>query len=263
MDSKLSRKSGNPARALLRAAERLIACIENLNFTAPVAYVYNPLVYAWAAYRSYLERFAATPKRVMLLGMNPGPWGMAQTGVPFGEILAVREWMGIEEQVRRPEEEHPRRPVMGFSVTRSEVSGKRLWGLIKQRFGDAEMFFRDHFVGNYCPLLFLDRDGKNITPDKLRSADRDSLFRCCDDHLRAVIEALQPEWLVGIGRFTEQRLRVLRESACWKEMKVAGILHPSPASPLANRGWADLAADRLISLGIWSSTGAGNCEGAG
>ena len=251
MDSKLSRKSGNPARALLRAAERLIACIENLNFTAPVAYVYNPLVYAWAAYRSYLERFAATPKRVMLLGMNPGPWGMAQTGVPFGEILAVREWMGIEEQVRRPEEEHPRRPVMGFSVTRSEVSGKRLWGLIKQRFGDAEMFFRDHFVGNYCPLLFLDRDGKNITPDKLRSADRDSLFRCCDDHLRAMIEALQ------------QRLRVLRESACWKEMKVAGILHPSPASPLANRGWADLAADRLISLGIWSSTGAGNCEGAG
>ena len=261
MDSKQSRKPGNTSRVLLRAAERLVACIENLNFTAPVAYVYNPLVYAWAAYRRYLERFADTPKRVMLLGMNPGPWGMAQTGVPFGEILAVREWMGIEEQVRRPKREHPRRPVMGFTVTRSEVSGKRLWGLMKQRFGSAEMFFRDHFVGNYCPLLFLDRDGKNITPDKLRSADREALFHCCDDHLRATIEALEPDWLIGIGKFTEKRLRVLQEAGRWKDMKVAGILHPSPASPQANRGWAALTADRLISLGIWRFTGAEDSKG--
>ncbi len=263
MDSTQSRKLENPSQVLLRAAERLVACIENLHFTAPVAYVYNPLVYAWAAYRKYLERFAVTPKRVMLLGMNPGPWGMAQTGVPFGEILAVREWMGIEEQVRRPREEHPRRPVMGFSVTRSEVSGKRLWGLMKQRFGSAEMFFRCHFVGNYCPLLFLDREGKNITPDKLRSADREALFRCCDDHLRATIEALEPEWLIGIGKFTEQRLQVLREAARWKDMKVTGILHPSPANPLANRGWAALTTDQLISLGIWTSTGTGDSERVG
>jgi single-strand selective monofunctional uracil DNA glycosylase len=261
MDRKQSRKPANPARVLLRAAERLVACTENLHFTAPVDYIYNPLAYAWATYRRYLERFAVTPKRVILLGMNPGPWGMAQTGIPFGEILAVREWMGIEGQVRRPKREHPRRPVMGFSVTRSEVSGKRLWGLIRQRFGGAELFFRDHFVGNYCPLLFLDRDGKNITPDKLRSADRQALFRCCDDHLRATIEALEPEWLVGIGKFTEQRLRVLREDVGWQEMKVAGILHPSPANPLANRGWAALTADRLISLGIWTFSEAGDSKG--
>jgi single-strand selective monofunctional uracil DNA glycosylase len=263
MDLNQSRKPGNPARILLQAAERLVACIENLHFTAPVAYVYNPLVYAWAAYRSYVERFAGAPKRVMLLGMNPGPWGMAQTGVPFGEILAVRDWMGIEEQVRKPEREHPRRPVMGFSVTRSEVSGKRLWGLMKQRFGDAEIFFRDHFVGNFCPLLFLDREGKNITPDKLRSADREALFSCCDDHLRTTIEALDPDWLIGIGKFTEQRLRILREAVGWKDINIAGILHPSPASPLANSGWAELATDRLVSLGIWTTIGIADSKEVG
>ena len=124
-------------------------------------------------------------------------------------------------------------------------------------------FFRDHFVGNYCPLLFLDREGKNITPDKLRSDDREAIFHCCDNHLRVTIEALEPEWLVGIGKFTEQRLRVLRETAGWKDMKVAGILHPSPASPAANRDWAAVTADRLISLGIWGSTGPGDSKGVG
>jgi single-strand selective monofunctional uracil DNA glycosylase len=241
-------------QALIRAAQRLIGCLDNLKFGLPIVYVYNPLEYAWSAYRSYLERFAGsegTHKRVLLLGMNPGPWGMAQTGVPFGEIAMVREWLGIEEPIGRPAKEHPRRPVTGFATTRSEVSGRRLWGLMRQRFGTAKEFFRQHFVGNYCPLLFLDSEGKNITPDKLRSADRQYLFHCCDKHLGATIRILDPDWLIGVGRFTEQRLQNVQDLMRDRERNVVGILHPSPASPAANKNWAGQTTQRLVSLGIW------------
>jgi single-strand selective monofunctional uracil DNA glycosylase len=241
-----------PVQALIRAAERLNRCLAELSFRDPVAYIYNPLEYAFNAYRRYLERFAGDGgKRVLLLGMNPGPWGMAQTGVPFGEIKAVRSWMGIEEEIGHPATEHPRRPVLGFATTRSEVSGRRLWGLIRERFGTAEGFFQEHFVGNYCPLLFLDSGGKNITPDKLRSRDRESLYRCCDEHLRTTIRILDPQWLIGIGRFTERRLRAVNGEPDGERRRVAAILHPSPASPAANRDWAGRIAGRLESLGIW------------
>jgi single-strand selective monofunctional uracil DNA glycosylase len=243
----------DPVKALKRAAKRLNSCLARLKFGEPVAYIYNPLEYAWSGYSRYLERFAGNSsggegaKRVLFLGMNPGPWGMAQTGVPFGEIESVRTWMGIEEQVGCPPAEHPRRPVAGFATTRSEASGRRLWGLIKERFGRAEKFFADHFVANYCPLLFLDSEGKNITPDKLRSRDREALFHCCEEHLEATIRILDPRWLIGVGRFSEQRLRAVKGG----QRKVAGILHPSPASPAANKDWAGRTTERLISLGVW------------
>ena len=83
------------AAALLAAARRLRADTGRLRFAAPVTHVYNPLVYAWAPHEAYLRRFGGARKRVVFLGMNPGPFGMAQTGVPFGEIAAVRGWLRI------------------------------------------------------------------------------------------------------------------------------------------------------------------------
>jgi single-strand selective monofunctional uracil DNA glycosylase len=237
--------------ALVLAAERLAGAVDRLRFGPPVAYVYNPLRYARAAHRSYLQRFGQAPKRVVFLGMNPGPWGMAQTGVPFGEVTAVRDWMGIEEQVGQPRRTHPKRPVWGFSVSRSEASGKRLWTLIRQRFGEPEVFFRDHFVGNYCPLLFFDEQGRNITPDRLPPADRQELFWLCDEHLRSLLQELSPHWALGIGRFAERRIRIVRDSGGLSALKVEGILHPSPANPQANRGWEARTEGKLESLGIW------------
>ena len=99
----------------------------------------------------------------------------------------------------------PRRPVLGFACKRSEISGERLWGLFATRFGTAENFFRDHFVANYCPLAFLESSGRNRTPDKLPLAERESLFAPCDEHLRAVVHILQPQWLIGIGDFAAKR----------------------------------------------------------
>ena len=181
----------------IEGSRRLCRAVEGLSFGPPVAWVYNPLRYARAGHEAYLARYGGGRRRVLFVGMNPGPWGMAQTGVPFGEVRAVRDWLGICVPVDRPEHEHPRRPVLGFACPRSEVSGRRLWGLMREAFGTPEEFFAGHFVANYCPLLFLDAGGTNLTPDRLRAAERDRLFGLCDDHLAGLLELFEPEWGIG------------------------------------------------------------------
>jgi single-strand selective monofunctional uracil DNA glycosylase len=214
-----------------------------------VAFVYNPLDYAWAAHEQYVRRFADTPKRIVFLGMNPGPFGMAQIGVPFGEVAAVRDWMGIRTEVQRPAREHPKRPVLGFDCPRSEVSGRRLWGLFAQRFGTADKFFNEHYVVNYCPLAFLSESGANLTPDKLPTRETTPLFAACDEHLRRVVEVLEPAWLIGVGGFAFERVQNILGK--FPTVRAAQILHPSPASPAANRDWAGQATAQLQKSGAW------------
>lgn len=245
----MGRTPGDRSQQLVKVTRRLARDVESLRFAPPVAHVYNPARYASKPYEMYLKRFAGTRKRAIFQGMNPGPWGMAQTGIPFGEVTAVREWMGIEAEVGRPEKCHPRRPVLGFDVKRKEVSGRRVWGLMQDRFGTASRFFRHHFVCNYCPLVLYDADGRNITPDKLKRRERDALFAVCDVHLEALVRILQPGLVIGIGKFSEGRIRALHEKVGGFEP--AGILHPSPASPLANRNWAGDTIQRLEGLGLW------------
>jgi single-strand selective monofunctional uracil DNA glycosylase len=235
---------------LVEAARELAASTAALHFASPVAFVYNPLVYAWKAHEVYLRRFGGSRKDVVFLGMNPGPFGMAQTGVPFGEISAVRDWMRIEAPIDRPAREHPRRPVEGFACLRSEISGQRLWGLFAQRFGSPERFFARHFVVNYCPLAFLESGGRNRTPDKLPPAEKARLERVCDAHLRRVVEVLQPKWLIGVGDFAARRAETASDGL---PVRIGRILHPSPASPAANRGWASQASAQLAALGIWTA----------
>lgn len=233
---------------MIRAAQKLRGAVNKLSFAPPVTHIYNPLEYAWPAHEEYLRRYANNQKRVLFLGMNPGPFGMAQTGVPFGQIAAVRDWLGIKTKIGRPSREHPKRLVTGFACTRSEISGQRLWGLFAARFTRAEEFFAEHLVMNYCPLAFLESSGRNRTPDKLAPRERAALFAACDEHLREVVRVLQPEWLVGIGDFaTKRAAEVLRG----KPIRVGRILHPSPASPAANRDWPAVATRQLQTLGIW------------
>ncbi|MEY4549027.1 MAG: hypothetical protein RL685_5222 [Pseudomonadota bacterium] len=233
--------------ALCDISRRLSARVARLQFREPVAYTYNPLAYAREPHEAYLTRYGQGPKRYLLLGMNPGPFGMAQTGVPFGDVGMVRDWLGITGRVRRPDPEHPSRPVLGFECTRSEVSGTRLWGWAKQRFELPERFFADFFVVNYCPLAFLEEGGKNRTPDRLPAEERDALLQACDTALREVVALLEPQQVIGIGGFAERRAReVLRASG----VTLSGILHPSPASPLANKDWGGTIETQLREAGV-------------
>ncbi len=220
-----------------------------LKFGPPVTHVYDPLDYAWGPHALYLSRYGAGPKEVLLFGMNPGPWGMAQTGVPFGEVAVVRDWLGLEAPVKKPKKEHPARPIEGFACTRSEVSGARLWGWAKERFGTPERFFERFFVVNYCPLSFMEASGKNRTPDKLPPSERAPLLAECDKAVALVVELLKPRVVVGVGAFAEDRLRAALEGSK-RKVEIGRVLHPSPASPLANRGWGDQATKELRALGI-------------
>jgi single-strand selective monofunctional uracil DNA glycosylase len=238
-----------PARRLRSAARRLAREVAPLRFGAPVSHVYNPLDYAWQAHATYLDRYARESCRVVFLGMNPGPFGMAQTGVPFGDVARARDFLGIEERVGRPDREHPKRPVEGYACKRSEVSGTRLWGGIADHFGSADRFFRSHFIANYCPLLFIESSGRNRTPDKLPAHEREPLFETCDRHLRRVVHVLEPEWVVGIGAFAEARARdVLGDG-----VRIGRILHPSPANPRAQKDWSGQVQRELSELGVCRS----------
>ena len=232
---------------LLRAADSLSATLAPLRFAPPVTHVYNPLVYAREGYAAYLRLAGETPKRAIFLGMNPGPWGMAQTGVPFGQVEWAQGWLGIHVPVGKPEVEHPARPITGFECKRREVSGSRLWGAIATHFGKPEAFFSRYLILNYCPLVFMEESGRNRTPDKLPAAERKALFAACDAHLREVVDVLQPEWIVGIGAFAEERARLALEGL---GVKTGRIMHPSPANPLTNQGWEPAVARELSALGL-------------
>ena len=233
---------------LVKVARELSQSVGSLSFELPTAYIYNPLEYAWGIHRQYLELAGGGKKKVVFLGMNPGPYGMAQTGVPFGEVSAVRDWIGLKGEVKKPNPEHPKRPVEGLECSKSEVSGRRLWGLFADKFPEAHDFFKDHFVVNYCPLVFMEESGKNRTPDKLPAVETKLLEHVCDTHLRQVVETLEPEWLIGVGAFAEKRASIALSGM---NIQIGKILHPSPASPAANRGWAEAANKQLLEQGIW------------
>ena len=239
--------SNDTSAALVAAARELAQTVDAMRFSPPVSHVYNPLDYAWAIHENYLRRYGAGRKRVIFVGMNPGPFGMVQTGIPFGEIDAVRDWLGLAAPVGKPAVENPKRPVEGFACPRSEVSGRRLWGLFRERFGTADAFFAEHFVANYCPLAFFD-GGRNVTPDKLPAAEALPLLAACDEHLRRMVDALSPEWVVGVGAWAENWAA---EALAGRKVRIGRVLHPSPASPAANRGWSEAATRQLTELGIW------------
>ena len=235
---------------LIKLSKEFSSQVEKLKFSEPVTHVYNPLNYAWLAHKKYLTLYGKKNKKVIFLGMNPGPWGMAQTGVPFGEITHIKEWMKIETKIGKPKNENPSRPITGFECQRNEVSGQRLWGYFSQKFKTPEHFFKDHFVINYCPLVFMEESGRNRTPDKLPTIEAKPLFDICDTYLREMIQYFKPEYLVGVGGFATKRLQKVFKG---QDYKIETLLHPSPASPIANRGWAEQAEKQLIQAGILKS----------
>lgn len=237
---------------IIAAAKLLRDTVNEMTFTNPTAYVYNPLDYAWSAHERYLKLYATGKKRVLMLGMNPGPFGMAQTGVPFGEINAVTDFLNINAKnatVGKPPVEHPKRIVDGFACEKSEVSGRRLWSLFAEKYQTPKAFFKEHFITNYCPLVFMEDSSRNRTPDKLPVAEAAPLFEACDAFLRTLVEQLKPKYVIGVGAFAEKR--AMETLAGVSNITFGRILHPSPASPLANKDWPGTATRQLHDLGIW------------
>ncbi|KAG8452645.1 hypothetical protein GDO86_004435 [Hymenochirus boettgeri] len=239
----------DPADRFLQVELELNLKLRNLVFQDPVKFVYNPLLYAWAPHEKYVRTYCQSEKQVLFLGMNPGPFGMAQTGVPFGEVKHVLSWLQIEGHVSKPEVEHPKRPIRGFECPQSEVSGARFWGFFKSLCGQPETFFNHCFVHNHCPLIFMNHSGKNLTPTDLPKVQRDTLLEVCDEALCQVIKILGVKLVIGVGRFSEQRARkaLMAEGI---DVAVKGIMHPSPRNPQANKGWESVVRAQLQELGV-------------
>ena len=234
--------------SLKEITDELIEALQPLRFSAPATHVYNPLIYARAAWDSYCQQYGRGTRKVLALGMNPGPFGMSQVGVPFGEIEHVRDWLGINAPIGKPPVEHPKRPILGFDCPRSEVSGRRLWGWAKETYGTPEAFFETFFITNYCPLVFMEgANGRNFIPEKLPKAERIPLFAACDRALRQTIELMQPQYILGVGKFAEKKAKQVAGDL---DVIISSVPHPSPASPIANRGWSPLMDKALGELGI-------------
>jgi single-strand selective monofunctional uracil DNA glycosylase len=91
----------------------------------------------------------------------------------------------------------------------------------------------------------MEESARNRTPDKLKPGERQLLFDACDRHLQQVVQILEPEWLIGVGKFTEKRaLTALKDT----NINIGNILHPSPASPAANKDWAGTVTKQMIPL---------------
>lgn len=220
----------------------------NLKFSFE-GYIYNPLDYAWDCHEKFLRKYIKQNAKAVFLGMNPGPFGMMQTGVPFGEINAVKDYLKITGNIEKPENEHPARPVLGFETKRSEISGLRLWSLIASHYPNAD-FASDIAFFNYCPLGFLlnTKTAKNETPDHLAKEERKALEDVCNNYLDDVIEMINPEYLVGVGKYAEAKLLSANGST---GKKVFSIIHPSPGNPQANSNWAGKTELRLKEAGLW------------
>ncbi|MFT7521668.1 MAG: single-strand selective monofunctional uracil DNA glycosylase [Kiritimatiellia bacterium] len=233
--------------ALADITDHLNDDLSGLTFSPPVTHVYNPLIYARPAWNQYCDMYGRGQRDVLLIGMNPGPWGMSQVGVPFGEIAHVRDWLGIDAPIGKPVNEHPKRQVSGFSCSRSEVSGRRLWSWAAATFGTPDVFFERFFVANYCPLAFMEASGRNRIPEKLPKEERQALFAACDKALRRTVDHFQPKYVVGVGKFAEKKAKQVLGD---RDLIIGSVLHPSPASPKANRGWAEAAVLDFQALGI-------------
>jgi single-strand selective monofunctional uracil DNA glycosylase len=159
----------------------------------------------------------------------------------------VRTWLGLKGEVAKPIKEHPKRAVLGLACPRSEVSGARLWGAAREVFGTPQRFFRRFYVANYCPLCFMEDSGRNRTPDKLPAKERGPVFAACDEHLRRLVQVLQPRAVVGVGAFAASRARVALEGL---GLQICQVLHPSPASPAANQDWSGKVKAQLEKEGL-------------
>ena len=232
--------------ALIEAASRLRDDVDpigdKLVIEGSVDCVYNPLMYAWDIHKAFIELGGDKGADTLLLGMNPGPHGMGQMGIPFSATKVVRELLGIRNlEVKKPRNPHPKREVTGLDWHKEEISGTRLWNLLEEHYGTVENIFSNVFILNHCPLmLFKGERATNITPDKISGRNAKELIERCDQHLRELVDIMNIKKVIGVGKYAEKRANIALKGT---NVEITSCWHPSPASPLANRNkgkdWRD------------------------
>jgi single-strand selective monofunctional uracil DNA glycosylase len=231
-----------------RLRNRLQGLVERGDWGPHITGAYQPLEYAWRPFQDFLQLMQDGPKEVLFLGMNPGPHGMAQTGVPFGSVGIVREWFQITKEVSQPFNVHPALAIDGFSHKKQEVSGQRFWGLMRQRFETVQAFFKTQAVHSFCPLLFFAKSGANVTPERLPKEIRTPLLDPCIQALRELVELWKPQAVVALGAWAQ----TMAQASLKTTARLVKIPHPSPANP-NSRNWLTQVPQILEAEGLWST----------
>ena len=279
---------------LIKTTRILADDLHALRRPAGVSHVYNPLRYMWPAHERFLSRHYVTdrasapdgrldfyepagatrPRRYLILGMNPGPHGMVQTGLPFGDVVNAAAMLGYRtgDQVPAPDlagvELHPSRPVIGLSATRREASGERLWGGLAAIFGGLEQTLAACFAANYCPLAYFadDAQGTNVTPEDFGKKTikgepnprhdpgyAAELDKVCLPYLVRVARAMRVEVILAVGRYAEAKANIIAalqpDDSRPARPKVVYLTHPSPLATRSAGEWATMARHALENAG--------------
>ena len=280
---------------LIKTTCALADDLHALRRPAGVSHVYNPLRYMWPAHERFLSRHYVTdrasapdgrldfyepagtarPRQYLILGMNPGPHGMVQTGLPFGDVVNAAAMLGYRtgDQVLAPVldgvELHPGRPVIGLVATRREASGERLWGGLAAIFGGLDQTLAQCFAANYCPLAYFadDAQGTNVTPEDFGKKTINGkpnprhdpgyaaeLDKICLPYLVRVARAMRVEVILAVGRYAEAKANIIaalcpEATRRCPSPKVVYLTHPSPLATRSAGEWATMARHALENVG--------------
>ena len=200
-----------------------------------IEWAYNPLDYAWDIHKKYIELYGGLGAKTVILGMNPGH-GMGNTGIPFGCPEQVNKYLKIKDiKIKKLEKMHPKRIVNGLECDKPEISGRRIWGLVKDIYGQPRNAFSKIYVINHFPLWMFDKKGRNITPDKLPIVASKTMLEQCDSTVLEIINALEANKVIAVGNYAEKRIKKIISKKNIPNLQIKKIPHPSPANPFSNK----------------------------
>ncbi|XP_037927861.1 single-strand selective monofunctional uracil DNA glycosylase-like [Teleopsis dalmanni] len=197
------------------------------HYRAPIediTHIYNPVEYAADLHCEYLRKYLDRPKRVVFLAVHPEQNGMAQTGVPFGNVSTVRDMMKLCGEVKQPNRLHPKHPVLGLNCHINEPSGVRFWGLMDKIAGSLDTFSEQCFVHTFCPLLFFNEYGRTIEPCVLPFEIKYPMRDLLVEALCKEMKLVQPEIIVVTGNYVYNGLQ--RSELYAKTLLVMTNPHP-------------------------------------
>ena len=240
------------AGELLAAASRLRHELRGLRFGPPVSHVYDPLDYARRGYESYVRAFANAPKRVLFVGMNPGPVrdGADRRAVrrrPDGARLAAASRR--RSAGRRPSTRSDRCRASRVRAARSAApaSGAPSRSASASRSASSPTTSSRTTARSRSSR----RAAAIARPTSCPSASARRCFAPATRTCAGWCAALEPEWVIGIGAFAEARAREALPGA-----RVGRITHPSPANPRAQENWGGAGAATS-----WPRSGSGPLAG--
>jgi single-strand selective monofunctional uracil DNA glycosylase len=228
---------GDPLGAAIRFSSRRFAPLARSIARATGWLVLDPSRYGERWHAPFRRLYPPRARPLLVFGLNPGPYGMAQTGIPFTDLKRLAQ--GLPRLAAELARSGERLSLPGLApsslqpfLTRTfESSSVRVHRFLRLAHGSAERAFREVVFVNPCPLLFIDRAlGENRTPADLPRALRAGVDEARVEVVSVAVARLRARGAIVLGRDAAAALSVpLR--ARLGERAVVEWEHPARAVP--------------------------------